>query len=315
MVLRVGFQMDSIEGVDPGSDTTFRLAEEAQARGHLLFHYLPKNLTFSKGRVLAKGHYMSLNRNNDPVNKFTEQKTIDLGEDLDLLWLRQDPPFNMEYLTTTYLLDFVSQETLIINKPFWVRNFPEKFLVLNYLDLMPATIISSNIEVIQEFRDKVGDIILKPLYGNGGIGVFKLNFKDQNLGALVELFQEKSLEPLIIQEFLPAVSKGDKRIILLDGEILGAINRIPKSGEIRSNLHVGGKACKTDLSQEERRICERIGTNLKDHGQIFVGIDVIGNKLTEINVTSPTGLQELEKFEKKNLTSIVWEKIEKRLSK
>ena len=315
MVLRVGFQMDSIEGVDPGSDTTFRLAEEAQARGHLLFHYLPKNLTFSKGRVLAKGHYMSLSRKNDPVNKFTEQKTIDLGEDLDLLWLRQDPPFNMEYLTTTYLLDFVSQETLIINNPFWVRNFPEKFLVLNYPDLMPATIITSNIEVIQEFRDKVGDIILKPLYGNGGIGVFKLNSRDQNLGALVELFQEKSLEPLIIQEFLPAVSKGDKRIILLDGEILGAINRIPKRGEIRSNLHVGGQAYKTDLSQEERRICEKIGANLKDHGQIFVGIDVIGNKLTEINVTSPTGLQELEKFEKKNLTSIVWEKIEKRLSK
>ena len=258
---------------------------------------------------------MSLNRNHVPVNKFTEQKTIDLGQDLDLLWLRQDPPFNMEYLTTTYLLDFVSKETLVINKPFWVRNFPEKFLVLNYPDLMPATIITSNIEVIQKFRDKVGDIILKPLYGNGGIGVFKLNSKDQNLGALVELFQEKSLEPLIIQEFLPAVSKGDKRIILLDGEILGAINRIPKRGEIRSNLHVGGQAYKTDLSQEERSICDKIGANLKDHGQIFVGIDVIGNKLTEINVTSPTGLQELEKFEKKNLTSIVWKKIEKRFSK
>jgi glutathione synthase len=315
MVLRVGFQMDSIEGVDPRSDTTFRLAEEAQARGHLLFHYLPNDMTFSQGRVFAKGHYMSLNRNDDPVTKFTEQKTIDLGQDLDLLWLRQDPPFNMEYLTTTYLLDFVSKETLVINKPFWVRNFPEKFLVLNYPDLMPATIITSNIEVIQEFRDKVGDIILKPLYGNGGIGVFKLNSKDQNLGALVELFQEKSLEPLIIQEFLPAVSDGDKRIILLDGEILGAINRIPKIGEIRSNLHVGGKAYKTDLSQEEKSICDKIGANLKDHGQIFVGIDVIGNKLTEINVTSPTGLQELEKFEKKNLTSIVWKKIEKRFSK
>jgi len=315
MVLRVGFQMDSIEGVDPRSDTTFRLAEEAQARGHLLFHYLPNDMTFSQGRVFAKGHYMSLNRNDDPVTKFTEQKTIDLGQDLDLLWLRQDPPFNMEYLTTTYLLDFVSKETLVINKPFWVRNFPEKFLVLNYPDLMPATIITSNIEVIQKFRDKVGDIILKPLYGNGGIGVFKLNSNDQNLGALVELFQEKSLEPLIIQEFLPAVSKGDKRIILLDGEILGAINRIPKIGEIRSNLHVGGQAYKTDLSQEERSICDKIGANLKDHGQIFVGIDVIGNKLTEINVTSPTGLQELEKFEKKNLTSIVWKKIEKRFSK
>ena len=313
MVLRVGFQMDSIEGVDPNTDTTFRLAEEAQERGHLLFHYLPNDLIFSQGRVLAKGHYMSVNRNHNPVNKFSEERTIDLGKDLDLLWLRQDPPFNMNYLTTTYILDFVSSETLVINKPFWVRNFPEKFLVLNYPDLMPATIMTSSIAVIQEFRNQFGDIILKPLYGNGGIGVFKLDSGDQNLAALVELFQQKSLEPLIIQEFLPEVSQGDKRIILLDGEILGAINRIPKKGEIRSNLHVGGQAYKTVLSKEEIKICERIGENLKNHDQIFVGIDVIGNKLTEINVTSPTGLQELEKFEKKNLASQVWEKIEKKI--
>ena len=215
----------------------------------------------------------------------------------------------MDYLSSTYLLDFVGNETLIVNNPFWVRNFPEKLLVLNYPQLMPATIITSRIEVIQEFREKYGDIILKPLYGNGGAGVFKINYNDKNFVALFELFQMNSTEPLIAQEFLPEVINGDKRIILLDGEILGAINRIPQKGEIRSNMHVGGKAVATELSIDEIKICEQISSNLKEHGQIFVGIDVIGGKLTEINVTSPTGLQELEKFENKNLASIVWDKL------
>ena len=313
MSLRVGFQMDPIEGVDPNSDTTFRLAEEAQERGHLLFHYLPDELIFSDGRVFARGHYMTVNRDDSPVSTFFEEKTIDLGKDLDVLWLRQDPPFDMSYLTTTYLLDFVYKETLIINKPFWVRNFPEKLLVLNYPDLIPATVICSGIDAIQKFRDKFGDIIMKPLYGNGGIGVLKLGYDDKNLAAIFELFQKTSHEPLIVQEFLPEVSEGDKRIILLDGEVLGGINRIPKTGEIRSNLHVGGRAAKTELSICELRICERISQNLKNHGQTFVGIDVIGNKLTEINVTSPTGLQELEKFEKKNLAAKVWRLIESKL--
>ncbi len=313
MSLRVGFQMDPIEGVDPNADTTFRLAEEAQKRGHLLFHYLPDELIFSDGRVFAKGHYMTVNRDDSPVSTFFEEKTIDLGKDLDVLWLRQDPPFDMSYLTTTYLLDFVCKETLIINKPFWVRNFPEKLLVLNYPDLIPATVICSSIDAIQKFRDKFGDIIMKPLYGNGGIGVLKLGHDDKNLAAIFELFQKTSHEPLIVQEFLPDVSEGDKRIILLDGEVLGGINRIPKTGEIRSNLHVGGRAAKAELSICELRICERISQNLKNHGQTFVGIDVIGNKLTEINVTSPTGLQELEKFEKKNLAAKVWRLIESKL--
>ncbi len=313
MVLRVGFQMDPIQCVDPSTDTTFRLAEEAQERGHLLFYYLPNALIFSEGRVFAKGHDIKVGRKNNPVSTFYDEKIIDLGKDLDVLWLRQDPPFDMNYLTTTYLLDFVSKETLVINKPFWVRNFPEKLLVLNYPELMPATVICSSIDAIQRFRNKFGDIILKPLYGNGGIGVFKLNYEDQNLAALFELFQKVSPEPLIAQEFLPEVCEGDKRIILLNGEILGGINRIPKSGEIRSNLHVGGRAVKTKLSSEEILICEKLSQTLKDHGQIFVGIDVIGNKLTEINVTSPTGLQELEKFEKTNLASKVWEFIESKL--
>ena len=308
-MIKVGFQMDPLDNIDPRLDTSFRLAEEAELRGYSVFHYLPNNLTFSKTRIIANGHYVKLNRKQNPSFTILKNKTIDIGHDLDVLWLRQDPPFNMDYLSSTYLLDFVGNETLIVNNPFWVRNFPEKLLVLNYPQLMPATIITSRIEVIQEFREKYGDIILKPLYGNGGAGVFKINYNDKNFVALFELFQMNSTEPLIAQEFLPEVINGDKRIILLDGEILGAINRIPQKGEIRSNMHVGGKAVATELSIDEIKICEQIGSTLKEHGQFFVGIDVIGGKLTEINVTSPTGLQELEKFENKNLASIVWDKL------
>lgn len=308
-MIKVGFQMDPLDNIDPRLDTSFRLAEEAELRGYSVFHYLPNNLTFSKTRIIANGHFVKLNRKQNPSFTILKNKTIDIGHDLDILWLRQDPPFNMDYLSSTYLLDFVGKETLIVNNPFWVRNFPEKLLVLNYPQLMPATIITSRIEVIQEFREKYGDIILKPLYGNGGAGVFKINYNDKNFVALFELFQMNSTEPLIAQEFLPEVINGDKRIILLDGEILGAINRIPQKGEIRSNMHVGGKAVATELSIDEIKICEQIGSTLKEHGQIFVGIDVIGGKLTEINVTSPTGLQELEKFENKNLASIVWDKL------
>ena len=308
-MIKVGFQMDPLDNIDPRLDTSFRLAEEAELRGYSVFHYLPNNLTFNKTRIIANGHFVKLNRKQNPSLAILKNKTIDIGHDLDILWLRQDPPFNMDYLSSTYLLDFVGNETLIVNNPFWVRNFPEKLLVLNYPQLMPATIITSRIEVIQEFREKYGDIILKPLYGNGGAGVFKINYNDKNFVALFELFQMNSTEPLIAQEFLPEVINGDKRIILLDGEILGAINRIPQKGEIRSNMHVGGKAVATELSIDEIKICEQIGSTLKEHGQIFVGIDVIGGKLTEINVTSPTGLQELEKFENKNLASKVWDKL------
>lgn len=308
-MIKVGFQMDPLDNIDPRLDTSFRLAEEAELRGYSVFHYLPNNLTFNKTRIIANGHFVKLNRKQNPSFTILKNKTIDIGHDLDILWLRQDPPFNMDYLSSTYLLDFVGNETLIVNNPFWVRNFPEKLLVLNYPKLMPATIITSRIEVIQEFREKYGDIILKPLYGNGGAGVFKINYNDKNFVALFELFQMNSTEPLIAQEFLPEVINGDKRIILLDGEILGAINRIPQKGEIRSNMHVGGKAVATELSIDEIKICEQIGSTLKEHGQIFVGIDVIGGKLTEINVTSPTGLQELEKFENKNLASKVWDKL------
>ena len=223
-MIKVGFQMDPLDNIDPRLDTSFRLAEEAELRGYSVFHYLPNNLTFCKTRIIANGHYVKLNRKQNPSFSILKNKTIDIGHDLDILWLRQDPPFNMDYLSSTYLLDFVGDETLIVNNPFWVRNFPEKLLVLNYPQLMPATIITSRIEEIQEFREKYGDIILKPLYGNGGAGVFKINYNDKNFVALFELFQMNSTEPLIAQEFLPEVINGDKRIILLDGEILGAIN-------------------------------------------------------------------------------------------
>ena len=250
-MVKVGFQMAPLDNIYPRLDTSFRLAEEAELRGYSVFHYLPNNLTFSKTRIIANGHFVKLNRKQNPSFTIFKNKTIDIGHDLDILWLRQDPPFNMDYLSSTYLLDFVGNETLIVNNPFWVRNFPEKLLVLNYPQLMPATIITSRIEVIQEFREKYGDIILKPLYGNGGAGVFKINYNDKNFVALFELFQMNSTEPLIAQEFLPEVINGDKRIILLDGEILGAINRIPQKGEIRSNMHVGGKAVATELSIDE----------------------------------------------------------------
>ena len=308
-MFRVGFQMDPIENIDPFSDTSFRLAEEAQNRCYSIFQYLPGNLIFSKNRILATGKYIELNRNSKPPFTVISNTTIDIGRDLDVLWLRQDPPFNMNYITSTYLLDFVRNKTLIVNNPFWVRNSPEKLLVLNYPQLIPATVISNRLDVIQKFRDQIGDIILKPLYGNGGTGVFKIDKNDKNFHALFEFFQINSSEPLIAQEFIPEVSHGDKRIILLEGEILGAINRIPKKGEIRSNMHVGGKAVATELSIDDKTICKEISRNLKLNGQLFVGIDVIGGKLTEINVTSPTGLQELERFEKKNLSSKVWDKI------
>ena len=254
-MLRVGFQMDPLENIDPLTDTSFRLAEEAQNRGYSVFHYLPDELTYSRNKIFAKGNFVKLNRNDKPPFSIIDNKTIDIINDLDVLWLRQDPPFNMNYLTSTYLLDFVGNKTLIVNNPFWVRNFPEKLLVLNYSHLMPATIISSKIDVIQKFREQYGEIILKPLYGNGGAGVFKLDNDDKNFVSLMELFLMNSSEPLIAQEFIPEVSKGDKRIILLDGEILGAINRIPKKGEIRSNMHVGGKAVATELSVDEINIC------------------------------------------------------------
>ena len=304
--------MDPIEDVDINADSTFRLAEEAQNRGHDLYVYTPNDLTFNRGKIAAKVRSISLKRKiGDHVNFGTEEM-LALGE-FDIIWLRQDPPFDMGYITNTHLLDLVAQETLIVNNPFWVRNLPEKLLVLEFPDLIPDTLISRDLDEIKKFKSEFNDIIIKPLYGNGGAGIFRLREDDKNLTSLHELFSNMSSEPLIAQAFLPDVENGDKRIILVDGEPVGAINRVPKVGEVRSNMHVGGIAEAAKLSQRDREICSIIGPTLKSKGQVFVGIDVIGEYLTEINVTSPTGIQELERFDKVNIAEMIWHAIEKKL--
>jgi glutathione synthase len=310
--MKIAFQMDPIEDVDINADSTFRLAEEAQNRGHDLYVYTPNDLTFNRGKIIAKVRSISLKRKiGDHVN-FGAVELLALSE-FDVIWLRQDPPFDMGYITNTHLLDLIGQKTLIVNNPFWVRNLPEKLLVLEFPDLIPETVISRDLEEIKRFKNEFKDIIIKPLYGNGGAGIFRLREDDKNLTSLHELFSNMSSEPLIAQAFLPDVKKGDKRIILVDGEPVGAINRVPKAGETRSNMHVGGKAEPAKLSQRDREICRSIGPILKNKGQVFVGIDVIGDYLTEINVTSPTGIQELERFDKVNIAEMIWHAVEKKV--
>jgi glutathione synthase len=310
--MKIAFQMDPITGVNINADSTFRIAEEAQARGHELFYYGPDQLSFDEGRITATGHRMTVQRVAETPAILQERETVDLA-DYDVVWLRQDPPFDMHYITTTHLLDRLKGKTLVVNDPFWVRNFPEKLLVLNFPELTPPTMVARDLDALRAFRAKHGDVILKPLYGNGGAGVFKLTSDDRNLSSLHELFTGFSREPLIMQKYLPAVSKGDKRVILVDGEPVGAINRVPAEGEVRSNMHVGGRPEKVELTVRDREICAAIGPTLREHGQIFVGIDVIGDWLTEINVTSPTGIQELERFDGVNVAERIWQAIEARI--
>ncbi len=311
MGLKVAFQMDPIGSVDIEADSTFRLAEEAQARGHRLFHFGPDAVRFHDGRVIARGCPMTVRRVQGDHVDFEPEQEIDLS-DCDVVWLRQDPPFDMHYITGTHLLDLIHPGTLVVNDPFWVRNYPEKLLVLRFPDLTPPTLIARDLAAIRAFKDTHGDIILKPLYGNGGAGVFRLDPNDRNLGALHELFTGFSREPLIAQKFLPDVERGDKRIILVDGEPAGAINRVPAAGETRSNMHVGGRPEKAELTARDLEICAAIGPLLREKGQVFVGIDVIGQHLTEINLTSPTGLQELERFDGTNVAARIWEAVEAR---
>ena len=310
--MKIAFQMDPIEYVDINADSTFRLAEEAQNRGHDLYVYTPNDLTFKRSKITAKVRSISLKRIIGDHVSFGAIEIVDLTE-FDVIWLRQDPPFDMGYITNTHLLDLIAKETLILNNPFWVRNLPEKLLVLEFPDLIPDTVISRDLEEIKEFKREFKDIIIKPLYGNGGAGIFRLKEDDKNLTSLHELFSNMSSEPLIAQAFLPDVRNGDKRIILVDGSPVGAINRVPKAGEIRSNMHVGGKAEPAKLSQRDREICSAIGPTLKSKGQVFVGIDVIGEYLTEINVTSPTGIQELEQFDNVNIAEMIWRAVEEKL--
>jgi glutathione synthase len=310
--MKIAFQMDPIADVDIDADSSFRLAEEAQARGHDLFFYNPDMLAYQVGRITARGQDLKVQRVAGDPAVLGPLREVDLAG-FDVVWLRQDPPFDMHYITATHLLDRLAGQTLVVNDPFWVRNYPEKLLVLDFPDLTPPTTIARDLEAIKAFKHKHGDVILKPLYGNGGAGVFKLDRNDRNLTSLHELFTGFSREPLIVQKFLPDVSAGDKRIILVDGAPVGAINRVPAKGEVRSNMHVGGRPEKAGLTRRDHEICEAIGPLLREKGQVFVGIDVIGDYLTEINVTSPTGIQELERFDGGNIAALIWDAIEARL--
>lgn len=309
MALKIAFMMDPIGPINIDADSTFRLAEEAQARGHELYYYTPDNMYYREGHVFARMSSLTVRRVKGDHFELGEEKEVNLA-DLDVVWLRQDPPFDMHYITTTHLLERVHPSTLVVNDPFWVRNCPEKLMVLDFPELTPPTIIARDLKALRDFKENHGDVILKPLYGNGGAGVFKLTRDDRNLASLFETFTGFSREPLIVQKFLPAVSKGDKRVILVDGEPVGAINRVPAAGETRSNMHVGGRPEKVALTPRDLEICARIGPLLREKGQIFVGIDVIGDYLTEINVTSPTGIQELERFDGTNTAELIWQAIE-----
>ena len=311
--MKIAFQMAPITGVDVNADSSFRLAEEAQARGHELFFYGPDHLAFEEGRVTARGHDMTVQRVAGDPAVLGPLRQVDLAE-FDVIWLRQDPPFDMHYITSTHLLDRLRNDVLVVNDPFWVRNYPEKLLVLDFPDLTPPTTIARDLDTIKAFKARHGDVILKPLYGNGGAGVFRLDANDRNLTSLHELFTGFSREPLIVQKFLPDVSNGDKRVILVDGAPIGAINRVPAAGETRSNMHVGGRPEKIGLTDRDHAICAAIGPLLREKGQVFVGIDVIGDYLTEINVTSPTGIQELERFDGLNVAGAIWDAIDARLS-
>ena len=309
MSLKVALQMDPIGSVNINGDSTFRIALVAQARGHSLFFYTPDKLAFFEGRVIARGCPITLRREMGNHVSYGPETEVDLA-DFDVVWLRQDPPFDMGYITTTHLLDLIHPKTLVVNDPFWVRNCPEKLLVLRFPDLIPPTAIARDLATIRAFKALHGDIILKPLYGNGGAGVFRLDQNDRNLASLHEMFTGINQEPLIVQKFLPDVARGDKRVILVDGEPVGAINRVPQSGETRSNMHAGGRPEKVGLTARDLEICAAIGPLLREYGQIFVGIDVIGDYLTEINVTSPTGIQELERFDGTNTAARIWQVIE-----
>src|SRR5215469_15497293 len=314
MGLAVAIQMDPIEGVNIDADSTFALALEAQRRGHALYHYLPGHLTLRDGRLRARGQRLEVRRERGRHYSLGGYQTLDLAT-RDVVLMRQDPPFDMAYITATHILERIHPKTLVVNDPAAVRNAPEKLFVTLFKDLMPPTLITSDKAEIASFRAVHKEIIVKPLYGNGGAGVFRVKADDENLGALLEMFTQFYREPVIVQRYVPEVRKGDKRIILVDGAFAGAINRVPADGEARSNMHVGGKPEATTLSAREKQICATIGPELKARGLIFTGIDVIGDYLTEINVTSPTGILEVKRFGGPDIASLIWDAIERRLKK
>jgi glutathione synthase len=309
MALKVAVQMDHINSIRIGGDTTFALCLEAQKRGHNLYHYTPDRLSMRGNVVSARVEELSVRDIEGGHYTLGEPVLRDLSE-MDVVLLRQDPPFDMNYITTTHILERIHPKTLVVNDPAWVRNSPEKIFVTEFPDLMPETLITKDAQEIAAFRKEFGDIILKPLYGNGGAGVFHLADGDRNLTSLLEMFGQMFREPFIAQRYLKDVRAGDKRIILIDGEAVGAINRVPSETDARSNMHVGGRAEKTELTEREREICARIGPSLRERGFILVGIDVIGDYMTEINVTSPTGIREVRRFGGADIAALFWDAVE-----
>jgi glutathione synthase len=314
MALTVAIQMDPIEKIDIGGDSTFALALEAQARGHALLYYGPRDLTFRDGMVTARTRPLSVRATKGDHFTLGDAAVTDLSK-TDVVLMRQDPPFDMSYITATHLLERIHPKTLVVNDPAHVRNAPEKLFVTEFKELMPPTLITTDRAEITSFREEHKDIILKPLYGNGGAGVFRVKSDDENMGALLEMFTAFYREPVIVQRYLPEVRQGDKRIILVDGEFAGAINRVPAKGEARSNMHVGGRPEATTLTAREKTICATIGPELKRRGLIFTGIDVIGDYMTEINVTSPTGIHEVKRFGGTDIAALIWDAIEKKKKK
>ena len=310
MTLKVAIQMDPIEAVNIASDTTFLMAMTGQERGHRLWVYDFRTLALEEGRLYCRARAVTLRRTVGDHVTFGDWERLDLGEDVDVILMRQDPPFDMAYVTATYLLETVHPKTLVVNDPAEVRSAPEKLLVTRFPDLTPPTLVSSDPVALVAFHEKHGDVVLKPLHGAAGSGVVRLKAGDPNLEALIEIHATGSRDPLVIQKFLPAVSAGDKRILLVDGEPVGAINRIPAKDQVRSNLRVGGTAAPVELTPRDLEICKAIGPTLRERGLIFVGIDVIGDWLTEINVTSPTGAQQLKTFSGVDATAAMWEVIE-----
>ena len=311
-MVKVALQMDPVKDINIDGDSSFVLGLEAQKRGYELFHYHPDTLIWDEGRVMADMVPVELRR--EKGNHFTLGERVQrLVTDLDVVLMRQDPPFDMAYITYTHYLEQVHPKPFVVNHPRSVRNAPEKLFVLDFLDLMPPTLITRSERDVRAFQERHGSVVIKPLFGNGGVGVFHVEQGSPNISSLMEMFTEQSREPVMVQKFLSRVTEGDKRIVLIDGEVAGAINRIPAAGEIRSNMVVGGSAVQSTLTPREEEICARLGPVLKEQDLIFVGIDVIDGWLTEINVTSPTGLQSINRYDGVCLEADIWDAIEKRL--
>ena len=313
MTLRVAVQMDPLESINIAGDSTFAIMLGAQERGHKLFHYEAGDLSYREGRVTAPARPVTVQRVEGDHFTAEEPVTLDLAEDVDVVLMRQDPPFDLAYITATHLLEGIQHKTLVVNDPASVRNAPEKLFVLDYAQFMPPTLVTRRLEDARAFHAEHGEVVVKPLYGNAGSAVFHVGRNDANLAALTELFGQVWREPFMVQAFLPDVSKGDKRIVLVDGKPTGAINRLPREGEIRSNLAAGGRAEATGLTPREQEICDALGPELAKRGLLFVGIDVIAGYLTEINVTSPTGIVAIDRFNGTDTPALIWDAIEAKI--